>query len=337
MKRYITVDSGKSLSKIAVYDAATEQIRTEDVLTRYDDGIFEDTDPGRDTSIVEFDGKVYRVGRNATHEAELKSSKMSFLHKLCTMFAIAKNCSSDEVDEVYVGIGIPVKDYEFPEGRNAYRDYILPEGEITVRYKLTGTSPIETRTFKLVGRYVYPEGAGALFAPGVMGLGSVGVIDIGHLNVNMTIYNEGDADQTMSVTTTKGGNALVSGLAQKLSAAYSFINKKQTFEILCRKGADRCLKPIKPNPEVEASSKEMIDKHLLDYVTAIREDCAAAQWSIDYIQFVFIGGTTQMLIDEIKTVFGEEVIIPKTGAYTNVIGFLAAMCGRPDVLGKKII
>lgn len=336
MKRYITVDSGKSTTKIAVYDEKNNQILTEDILTKYDDGIFEDTDPGRNTSIVEYEGKVYKVGQGAVREAELKTSKMTFIHKLCTMFAIAKNCSPDEVDEVYVGIGIPVKDYEFPEGRNAYRDYILPEGEITIRYKLSGNSPIETRTFKLVGRYVFPEGSGALFAPGVMGLGTVGVIDIGHLNVNMTIYNGGDADQTMSVTTTKGGNALVSGLAQKLSAAYSFINKKQTFELLCRKGSDRCLKPIKPNAEIEASSKEMVDQYLLDYVTAIREDCMAAQWSVDYTQFVFIGGTTQMVIDEIRTVFGDEVIIPGTGSYTNAVGFLIAMCGRPDVLGKKI-
>ena len=330
MKRYITVDSGKSNTKIAVYDVASNKIKTEDIRTKFDEGIFEDTDPGRNTSLVEFEGKIYRVGQGAVQEAELSTSKKTFIHKLCTMFAIAKNCSADEVDEVYCGIGIPIKDYEFPVGRNTYRDYILPEGEITVRFKLTGNSPIETRTFKIVGRYVFPEGAGALFAPGVSGLGTVGVIDIGHLNVNMIIYNGGDPDQTMSVTTTKGGNALVSGLAQKLSAAYSFINKAQTAELLLRKDENRCLKKISRDPETEKSSKIMVDKYLFDYVSAIREDCLAAQWSVDYTQFVFIGGTVQLVSDEIKKVFGKEVIIPETGVYTNVIGFLAAMCGRPE-------
>lgn len=336
MKRYIAVDSGKSFTKVAVYDEKAEQIRTENIRTKFDEGVFEDTDPGRDTALVEFDGHVYRIGKGATKEADLSTTKKLLIHKLCTLYAIARECSSDQIDDVYCAIGIPVKDYEFPEARNEYRDYILPQEEITIRFKRNGDAPIETRTFRLVGRYVYPEGAGALFAPGVNGLGTVGVIDIGHLNVNMTIYNEGDADQTMSVTTTKGCNALVSGLAQKLSAAYSFINKQQTAEILGRSGAERCLKPIKPNPEIEQSSKEMIDKYLFDYVKALREDCLAAQWSVDYTQFVFIGGTVGVIANEIKQVFGEEVIIPPNGAFTNVTGFLMLMCGRSDVLGKMI-
>ena len=81
----------------------------------------------------------------------------------------------------------------------------------------------------------------------------------------------------------------------------------------------------------------MIDKYLIDYVTALREDCLAAQWSVDYTQFVFIGGTTAIIANEIKEVFGDEVIISVYGAFTNAMGMLALMCGRPDVLGKKIM
>ena len=337
MKRYITVDSGKSFTKVDIYDEPSNQIISKNIRTKYDEGIFEDTDPGQNTSLIEFDGQIYRVGQGATKEAELKSSKKLPIHKICTMLAVALECSADEVDEVYCGIGIPVKDYEFPEERNSYRDYILPTEPVTVRFKRTGESPIETRTFRFVGRYVYPEGCGALVLPGVMGMGTVALIDIGHLNVNGTIYNGGDADLTMSFTTTKGCNALVSGLAQKLSAAYSFINKAQTAEVLGRTGKDRCLKPIRSNPQIEESSKTMIDKYLIDYVTALREDCLAAQWSVDYTQFVFIGGTTAIIANEIKEVFGDEVIISEYGAFTNAMGMLALMCGRPDVLGKKIM
>ena len=75
----------------------------------------------------------------------------------------------------------------------------------------------------------------------------------------------------------------------------------------------------------------MIDKYLIDYVTSLREDCLAAQWSVDYTQFVFI------IANEIKEVFGDEVIISEYGAFTNAMGMLALMCGRPDVLGKKIM
>lgn len=337
MRRYIAVDSGKSFTKIAIYDEQQNQITEKNIRTKYDEDIFEDTDPGRETALIEFEGKVYRVGNGATKEAELATTKKLFIHKLCTILAVAMECSENEVDDVYCGIGLPVKDYEIPVERNAYRDFILPTEPVTVRFKRNGNSPIETRTFRFAGRYVYPEGVGALILPGVAAMGTVGVIDIGHLNVNGTIYNGGDPDQTMSFTTTKGCNALVSGLAQKLSAAYSFINKAQTASLLVRAGSDRCLKPVRPNPETEQSSKEMIDRYLLDYVKQIKEDCLAAQWSVDYTQFVFIGGTTTLITNEIKQVFGDEVIISPSGAYTNAIGFLVLMCGRPDVLGKQIM
>lgn len=336
MKRYIAVDSGKGNTKVAVYDAATEKVHTSIFETRYDEGTFEDTDPGRDTFLVEMNGRTYKIGHAAATGAELTSSKKTFVHKLCTLFAIARECSENEVDEVYAVIGIPVKDYQEVAIRNEYRKFILPEGEITISYKLTGDSEVVTKTFKIVGRFVYPETYGAIFADGVNPLATVGVVDIGFLNVNMTVFNAGEPDYIASVTTNKGANALISGLAQKLSAAFSFINKTQTTELLNRVGDDRCLKPIKPNKQIEKDSKAVIDKYVKDHVSGIMDDCRAAQWSTDYTQFVFIGGTINMIEEEVKEVFGTEVIIPEDSTFINAIGFLKAMCARKDVLRIKI-
>lgn len=167
MKRYIAVDSGKGNTKVAVYDAATEKVRTSIFETKYDEGTFEDTDPGRDTFIVEMKGRTYKIGHASSLGAELTSSKKTFVHKLCTLFAIARECSENEVDEVYAAIGIPVKDYQEVNIRNEYRKFILPDEEITVSYKLTGDSDVITKTFRIVGRYVYPETYGAIFIDGV--------------------------------------------------------------------------------------------------------------------------------------------------------------------------
>ena len=335
-KRYLAIDSGKSNTKIAVYDAATKKVKTDVFRTKFEEGTFDDTDPGRFTSLVELDGNVYKVGRGASTEAELTSSKMTFVHKLCTLYAIARECSADEVDEVYAAIGIPVKDYQEVAIRNKYRDYILPTGEIKISYKVNGDAPVVTKRFKIVGRFVYPESFGAIFAKGVDPLSTVGVVDIGHLNVNMTMFNAGEPSYEYSVTTIKGANALVSGLAQKLSAAFSFINKAQTAELLSRKGAERCLKPMRANKQVEEESKAVVDKYLKDYVTSVLDDCRAAQWSVDYTQFVFIGGTMCMIDGEIKEIFGEEIIIPENSTFVNALGFLKAMCGRKDVLRIEI-
>jgi len=336
MKRYIAVDSGKGHTKVAVYDAATETVKTASFETKYEEGTFEDTDPGKDTYLVEMKGHTYKVGHAATIGTELISSKKTFVHKLSTLFAIARECSEDEVDEVYVAIGIPVKDYQEVAIRNKYREFILPEDEIEMRYKLTGESEPVTKKFKIVGRYVYPETYGAIFANGVDPTGTVGVVDIGFLNVNMTMFDAGEIDSLTSVTTDKGAKALISGLAQKLSAAFSRVNEKNVMELLKRVGDNRCLKPTRPNLQIEKDSKNIVDKYINTYVTDIMNDCRAAQWPVDYTQFVFIGGTINMIENEVKEVFGEDIIIPEESSFVNAIGFLKAMCGRKDVLRIKI-
>jgi len=333
MKRYIAVDSGKGHTKVATYDVTSNTVTKATFPTRYDEGTFEDTDPGSSTFLVQMNGRTYKVGRNAANGAELTSSKKTFVHKLCTLFAIAKECSENEVDEVYAAIGIPVKDYQEVELRNKYRDFILPaDEEITISYKLDGNGPVVTKTFKFAGRYVYPESLGAIFVDGVDPMETIGVIDIGWLNVNMTIFNDGEPSATFSVTTNKGANALTSGLAQKLTAAFSFINKDQISDLLNKRGDERCLKPRRQDKKVEAESKAAITRYITDYVTGIMDDCRTAQWSVDYTQFVFIGGTVNMIDDEIKEVFGSDIIIPEDSEFVNATGFLRAMCGRKDTL-----
>lgn len=337
MKRYIAIDSGKSSTKIALYDPSTKTITKRSFRTRIGEGTFEDDDPGTATYLVQYEGKTYKIGANADTDASLDTSKKSFTHKLCTLYAIASFCSENEVDEVNAAIGIPVKDYEVVKNRNEYREYILPDGEITLSYKLTGTSPIVTKTFRIVTKQVYPESLGAIFADGVNPNDTVAVIDIGHLNINQTIYNAATPDKEYSITSTLGGNALVNGLSQKLSSTFSFVDNKKTAEILTRPHEKRCLTPKRVTADsamIENESREVIDKYLLDHVKNILEACRGAQWSVDYLDMVFIGGTTNLLRNEIYEIFGEQVIIPQDPVFANVCGFLKILCGK--TLGIEI-
>lgn len=347
MERYISVDSGKSYTKSATLNPEvityigsnpedkkltgfTGQVFYESLFrTKIEPDTFADTEPGPDTFLVEFEGQVYKIGRTARTEAELENTKMTPIHKLCTMFAIATWCSENEVDNVTVGVGIPITDYENVEKRNAHRDYIIPLGEHTVKY--VRDNIIVTKTFNIVKAYVYPESIGAIYAPGVDSTGTVGVIDIGHLNVNMALYR-GMIPDPDSVTTKKGANHLVKGLAGKLTSKYSFINAQQTAEILSKSGADRCLKPVKKNPDVEASSKVVIDDYVKEYVTSILDDARSANWAIDYMQICIIGGTTSMIHDDLIEGLGAEVIIPENGNLVNVVGILKAMLARKETL-----
>ena len=347
MNRYISVDSGKSFTKTSTLNpdvvpyimANPEDIKLEGYngqvffknlfRTKFETDTFEDTEPGPESYLVEYEGQVYKVGRTARIEAELENTKMTPIHKLCTMFAIATWCSDTEVDDVAVGVGIPILDYNNVEKRNSYRDYIIPLGEHVVKYVNNGA--IVTKTFNIVNAYVYPESIGAIYAAGVNSTGTVGVIDIGHLNVNMALYS-GMIPNPDSITTKKGANHLVKGLAAKLTSQYSFINAQQTAEILSRKGADRCLKPVRKNPEIEASSKLVIDEYIKEYVNSILDDARSANWAIDYMQLCVIGGTTSMIHDDLIEGLGAEIIIPEDGNFVNVVGILKAMLARKELL-----
>lgn len=347
MKRYMAIDSGKSSTKVAVYDEASDTTGIFKFRTKIGKGNLQDDALEKNTVLMEYDGQVYKIGNGATTEAELDTTKKTMTHKLCTLYAIASICSEDEIDEVNAVIGIPVKDWEDVEQRIAYKNYILPDGDITVKIKKDNDSELVEKTFRIVSKYVYQETLGALFISNNVNTGTVAVIDIGHLNANQTVYNNLEPDKVYSLTNTLGGNALVTGLAQELSSAtaeYSLVDEKVAAATLLKE--DRCLIPKRAPKgtapedaarvieEMTERSREIIDEYTLNHVKQIRRYCDSKRWSVDFMDFIFIGGTSALLRKEIKEVFGEDAVIPAHPEYANVIGFLRIMCGK--VLGRGI-
>lgn len=193
-----------------------------------------------------------------------------------------------------------------------------------------------TKTFKIVSRHVYPETMGALYLDNVVenSNDAVAIIDLGNLNVNGTYWNRRELDRQYSFTDELGGSILISGLSQELSAEFSRCDENYVAKVLKQPLEHRMLVPNKPNPEIEKRSKEMITEYLIDFVNLIKRRCDAKHWSLDFMTLVFIGGTSKILVNEIKNVFGEETVIPDDPEYANVVGFLRIMCGK--VLHKMI-
>lgn len=335
MKRYIAVDSGKYATKVAVYDENTDKTSVFKFRTKISDGSFADDAVESATVISEYEGRTYKVGNGAIKEAELNTSKTSEIHKICTLTAIAMCTSSNEVDEVYVAAGIPVKEWENVEKRNEYKAYIFPQGDITVKL-MNDKQEVTEKTFRIVSRHVYPETQGALFLDDVFPVSdeTVAVVDIGNLNVNGTCWNHREIDRIYSLTDELGGSILISGLSQELSAEFSRCDENYVARVLKQPLENRKLIPNKTNHEVEEKSKVMIDRYLKDFVGLIKRRCDSKHWSLDYMTLVFIGGTSKILTKEIKEVFGEEVVIPEKPEFANVLGFLRIMCGK--VMNKMI-
>lgn len=336
MQRFVAIDSGKYATKVAVYNKESDSVKMFKFRTKIGDGFFADDALEKSTVIMEYDGKVYKVGNGAVEQADLVTSKMNDIHKLCVLTALAISASSNEVDDIHVAVGIPVKEWENVEKRVAYKKFILPEGEISVKLMQTSDTPPVEKKFRIASRHVYPESQGALFLTKVAPLASdtVAVLDIGNLNINCTCWTNKELDHESSLTDELGGNILISGLAQELSSEFSRCNENYVAKLLRGPKEERMLKPNRKNPEVEKRSKDLIDKFLLNHVKEIKRKCDAKHWSLDYMTLVFIGGTSDLLRDEIKKVFGNEAYIPRNPEFANVAGFLRVMCAK--VLGKVI-
>lgn len=330
MNRYLAVDSGKFATKLAVYNPEKEDTKTFQFRTKIGEGSFEDDSLERNTMIVEINGTTYKIGNGATIQAELETTKQSEIHKACTLTAIAMCTSNDEIDDVHVAIGIPVKEWEVVAKRNEYKMFMLPEGEITVAVKTKAEEKPIKKTFRIASRYVFPESMGTLYLDRMAEYtdSTVAVIDIGNLNINCTVWNALELDKEYSLTDELGGNILISGLSQELSAEFGRCDEKTVAKALMQPLEERKLIPNRPNPDVENRSKEMIDKYLLEHVKLIRRRCDAKHWSLDFMKLMFIGGTSRLLKNEIIKVFGDEVYIPEKPEYANVVGFLRLLCAK---------
>lgn len=324
----IAVDSGKSATKVAIFDPQAMTVSIKKFLTKIGRGYFEDDALERNTVIMEFGGQVYKIGRGAISEAEMETSKKTDIHKLCTLKAIAENVESGKTEDVHVAIGMPVKEWENVQKRIDYKNFILPNEEVHVKLMDSANGSIQEKSFRIVSKHAYPETMGALFAREHPSMGTQGVVDLGHLNNNCAVWNGNELDPVYTLTDILGGNNLVTGLAQELTAAFTMCDEKTVARILASGKEERYLHPNKPNSELEQRSKEIIDEYLLNHVKEIKKKLDVKHWPLDYMDLTFIGKTTTLLEDEIRTVFGPAAFIPKDPEFANALGFSRVLAGK---------
>lgn len=330
-QRFIAVDSGKFKTKVALLSKNRDKALTFGFRTMIESGNFADDAIEANTFIAEFGGKTYKIGNGASKEAELETSKKSEIHKITTLAAIA--LVVNDGDEVNVAIGCPVKEYEVVEKRNEYRDYILPPGEVKIKIKTKNETEPKEKHFFINYTVVYPESSGILYLDMErFAEKEVGIIDIGGGTGLGSMFDNFEIVRKTSFTCELGGNVLVNGLSQLLSAEFSRCNPDYVRKLIALPHEQRKLVPINGDKdfieEVGIRSKEIIDDYLLDYVKQIRRQCDSKQWPLDYIDLVGVGGTCHVLSREMKQVFGENIYIPKTPEYTNALGFLRRLCAK---------
>lgn len=328
VERYIAVDCGKFETKLAVYDKEKDKFSKFKIRTMLDKGNFLDDALERNTFIAEYEGKVYKIGNGATREAALETTKKSEIHKVTTLCAIA--LVANDGDNVHVAIGCPIKDYEVVEKRIEYKNYILPEGPVTIKLKTKSDNDPVEKTFNIVSRYVYPESAGVLYLDMKRyAEKNCGIVDIGGLNTNGTQFEDFEPLHKYSFTNEFGGNNLVAGLSQELTSEFGMRCSEDYVRKVIRLPLEqRKLVPNNGDKNIEERSKKIIDEYMLNYVKDIKRSCDAKNWSLRFMDLTFIGGTTKILQNEIFQVFGENIYIPNNPEYANAIGFLRRLCAK---------
>lgn len=336
MERYIAVDPGKFGCKVAMYDKETNKVKKMIFRTRTCPGDFRDDALEKSTFIMEYNGVVYKVGNGARGDgAELNTSKFSDEHKISMLTAVALMCSSDEVDDVNIAIGLPAKEWSIVDKREEYKSYMFPAGVIDIKIKKDAASEPKEKKFRFKNKFVFPESIGALFmddSPSPDNNSYIGVLDIGSLNLNATLWNGVELQQDGSITDECGGNILIQELSQELSAEFSRCDERYVAQVLKRPPEERYLRPKNGDQEVMRKSKEMIDLHLLNFAKRIKRCCDGRKWSIDFMDIAVIGGTAQIIKDQLEIVFGESIYVLKNGTFCNVLGYLRIMCSRlPEI------
>lgn len=326
MDRYISVDSGKNGTKVCIL--RKDRIEKFSFSTRMDEGNMQDV-PEANTYIVEFAGKVVKIGDGANKQAPYETTKQSDIHKLSTLAAIALKV--DNGDRVNVVIGCPLTIYENVTQRENYKNYMLPEGEIKIKVKV-GTI-VHERTFTIAKKMVCPEGSGIIYLKMAEFKNKfIGVVDLGGLNMNASVYRNLIIQHSFSVTADMGSNKLCVGLAQALNSAYS-TNVSAEWVDYMLKTEPRESRKVKSRhvPEAAKESPSFIDKYIKDHVNGILDELTKSNWDLMNTDLVFIGGTSGLLKEDFEEVLNDDVFVPKDPAWINALGWLKVLCGSSGI------
>lgn len=301
--KLISVDSGKYATKGLYKDNDGSEPRKIMFRTKMDktDEI-KSTD--RKSCVVEYDGERVLIGDSA-ETVDFDKTKAKKIHKLATYCAVAQLI--EDGDEIVLTVGCPLSIFNNVEERNQYKEFMHDKGEREII--LNG----KVKKFTIKKVIVCPESSGVIFKnPNKYKEKLVGIIDIGGLNTNCAIYDRLAPIRSTCFTTNLGANVLRNDLKQHLNSVFAEVNLQDwQMEHVIKLGY------IKSNKE---ESEKIIKDFLQRHINNIVDEAKKKGWDIKNIDFVFVGGGSKLLENEIRNVI-PDAEISETAEWDNVEGF----------------
>ena len=302
----VVVDSGKFATK-AIHVKSDGEFEKLTFRTKMSD-TEESTVNTNETYAVAFNGQRYLLGRQATN-SDWETRKSSALHQLSIYTSIHQFVNDgDSVDLV---IGCPLAVYTKRKQREDYERYIKGEGAITI------TVNEIKKTFTINNIHALPETSGYLFKHAINYENKLfAVVDVGGLNANCCQYMDGDIIQDTDITLNMGMNTLYKNIQNTLNKEFSSnISLIQVEQIMKMPKENRHIKKDKAN------SNALIHKLTNQHVEALKNACIQNGWDVDNLEFIFVGGGSKALNEDIRQTFGDDVIVSDNAVWDNAEGF----------------
>lgn len=330
-KHIVAVDSGKFLTKaVLLNDEGTDVAPPFTIETKISATTQKEV---RDSSryILTLDGVSTLMGAE-DGTIDLERSKKGETHKRSTYLAISQLLPSGS--HLYLAIGTPLQTHDSVEQLVEYQKFMLGyevDEEISFPVEIKFLVNNVEHVYYIENIYTFPESSGYLLnnASDHDEDDLVGVIDIGGLNVNASLYErENNLDLTSPfqlirgqrmVTSDLGVHALMRSAHDKLETILKTTIDFSTMNLILTRG----FYGNQRNLEQKERTAKIIKEAKKDHLERIIQDLKANHWDFNLMTPVFTGGGSLLLKEEIEEHPELEYAITTNNAqWENVLGFI---------------
>ena len=305
----VAVDSGKYDTKIANKNIA-DGINKSKFRTKVSEFRTKINQDGGASHVVEYNDKMYVVGEQASDSSvSFDTSKKLDIHKIATYTAIASVMPDNAF--VNLGIGCPLRVFCNDKDRKEYENFFYPDGGF-VTIKLDG----KEKHFSVAKVRSFAESSGVInLQSGKYITKTVGVIDIGGLNLNACVYKNLYPLLDTAISEEMGGNTLQQSVKEAFQTEFNSLLKDYLMPTILKDG-------YSGSKHID-KQKEIVTRMKKEHARKIYDECVRKQWPLDFMNIIFCGGSSAFLKDELMEVFevGPECFA-EDAAYSNVLGFL---------------
>lgn len=254
-----------------------------------------------DSRIFEVDSKKYIIGKQA-EERNFDTTKATESSRLAMYVAISE---FNPTVPVNVFVGCPLTVYKNPTLRKEYVEYLSEKKDLNI------TVNGELKRIQINSIIAFPESYGlAVRHSEVFKNKTIGVLDLGGLNLNGCVYADGSPQWGHIATENLGVNIFKENLRTNLNVKYgTSIHEMQINDIL----ENGVLK--------KEDSKEYIDKQIEEYINKILLAVKKKEWDIDTLRIGLTGGGSKQFKKYFEKALDREILMSQDGEFDNVIGF----------------